>query len=185
MLKLLVGLGNPGKKYQKSRHNLGMEVLELLAKEKKVKFRSKKSFSFALVFFEKSPAILFKPKSFMNLSGIPVKEGLEYFGLEPENLLVLCDDVNLPLGKIRIRPKGSEGGHKGLKSIILETGSQDFARLRMGIGLPEEGEELEKFVLEKFKKEERKTVKEMIKKSAQAVQVCFDSGLDFVMKQFN
>jgi PTH1 family peptidyl-tRNA hydrolase len=186
MLKLLVGLGNPGRKYQPSRHNLGYRVVELIAEKKKKKFKSKKGdYWFSEVEFERNPAILLKPKSFMNLSGIPVSRALKDFDLELENILVLCDDVNLPLGKIRIREKGSDGGHKGLKSIIQETASKEFARLRMGIGLPPEGKELERFVLEKFNKEERKTVEQMIEKAAQAIEVCVDLGLALGMREFN
>lgn len=149
---LIVGLGNPGKKYQNTRHNIGARMVDKLPK--------------------RSGFIVVKPKTFMNQSGKAVKALIKFYKIKPENLWIIHDDIDLPLGKIRISKGRGSGGHKGVQSIIDELGTKDFWRLRIGI-CPKEGKpkNIEKFVLQKFTKEEEKIVKEVIKKAIQEIAV--------------
>lgn len=153
-MRLIVGLGNPGKKYQNTRHNLGFGVIDKL-KQKAVVSRQK--------------AILFKPQKFMNLSGQEVLKKINFYRLGPEDLIVIYDDIDLPLGTIRIRQKGRSGGHKGLQSIIDALNSQNFTRIKIGIGRPPVGIEAEEYVLEEFDSAEEKTIQKAIDEAAEKV----------------
>jgi PTH1 family peptidyl-tRNA hydrolase len=187
MLSLIVGLGNPGERYRNTRHNLGYRVVDSLAGETDRSFRpGRGDYLFCEIEEEKRDRyFLVKPVTYMNFSGEAVVDALNHFGLGRENLLVLCDDVNLPLGRIRIREKGTEGGHKGLKSIIENLNSIWFARLRMGIGEAPEGMELEEFVLKEFLQEEKQSVEEMIEKACTAVKNTLIWGIEDSMGRFN
>ncbi len=187
MLSLIVGLGNPGVKYKNTRHNLGFRVVDFLADKKRKRFKpGKGDYLFCEIDPRKeSQLILIKPVTYMNLSGEAVVEALDHFGLARDNLLVLCDDVNLPLGKIRIREKGADGGHNGLKSIIYHLNSFEFARLRMGIGNAPGDMDLEEFVLQEFDEPEQKTVERMIEKACTAVENALTWGIEDSMSRFN
>jgi PTH1 family peptidyl-tRNA hydrolase len=186
MLNLIVGLGNPGRKYQKTRHNLGFRVVDHLAAERGRRFKSGKGDYLLCEIREEERTIrLLKPLTYMNASGEAVAEALERLGHDVQDLLVVCDDANLPLGKIRIREKGSDGGHKGLRSIIYHLGSVDFARLRMGVGQAPEGIDLEEFVLAKFDGNEKQQVGLMIETACQAAESVWISGLAESMSRFN
>jgi PTH1 family peptidyl-tRNA hydrolase len=186
MLKLVIGLGNPGKEYENSRHNLGYRLIDLLVKRKKGKLKpGKGEYFYSEIKIDDQKVILAKPTTFMNMSGWAVVDCLGDFGLKPENLFVLCDDVNLPLGKIRLREKGTAGGHKGLRSIIYQLNTIDFARLRMGVGLPEEKIDLEEYVLRDFQEEEKDIVDKMLETSAEAVEVSILYGIEKGMSRFN
>ena len=186
MLNLIVGLGNPGERYKNTRHNLGYRVIDFLAGKNKKDFKpGKGDFLFCEIQIKEEIIYLTKPLAFMNSSGVAVVETLDNFNLEIENLLVVCDDVNLPLGKIRIREKGTDGGHKGLRSIICQLNSIDFARVRMGIGDIPEKVDLEEFVLEDFKEEEKEQVNQMVEKAAQAVENTWVNGIEDSMSRFN
>ena len=187
MLSLIVGLGNPGEMYKNTRHNLGYRVVDSLARKNNKGFKpGKGDYLLCEIKEEKErTCFLIKPLTYMNTSGEAVVDALNHFGLERENLLVLCDDVNLPLGKIRIREKGTEGGHKGLKSIIYHLNSIDFARLRMGIGELAPGMDLEEFVLKEFDEEEKETVERMIENACAAVENTLIWGLEDSMSRFN
>ena len=166
-IKLVVGLGNPGKAYSTTRHNLGYCVVDQLEKEKF------------------SRIDMFRPTGFMNASGTPVLMEAHRRGLKAEELLVICDDFSLPLGTLRLRLKGSSGGHNGLDSILQTFGTQDIPRLRLGIGPVPEGNDPADFVLKSFKKTEKSQLKKMIERAAQAVQVIANEGLETAMNQFN
>ncbi len=186
MIKLVLGLGNPERRYFLTRHNLGYTLVDLLAKKRRVRFRpGKGAYCFAKAKIKGRNMILVKPQTFMNESGIAARECLTHFELSPEELLVLCDDVNLPLGKLRIRPKGSDGGHKGLESIIYHLDSQDFARLRMGAGFPSPQDDVRDYVLNGFRPVEKNQVKRMLKQASLAVEVIVSSGIQQSMNQFN
>jgi len=184
MTKLLLGLGNPGKKYVYTRHNLGYALLDLLAKDKKF-VPGKGQYFLVKAKIKSQKVILAKPITFMNQSGIAARQCLEDFGLGLESLLVLCDDVNLPLGKIRIRPDGTDGGHNGLKSIINELGCSEFARLRMGIGFPLHNVKMEDYVLRKFEPEDKREVQNMLQTASLAVGQIISSGIKQGMDRFN
>lgn len=186
MVRLVVGLGNPGRSYQKTRHNLGYRVVDLLAEKHKTKFKGGKGeYLYCRIVVEGRKVYLLKPLTFMNASGQAVFDSLRFFDLTPPELFVICDDVNLPLGTLRIREKGSDGGHKGLRSIIYQLGTEEFPRLRLGIGPAPEGVDLEDFVLQRFKKEEEKSVEELIQRGSQAVESSIILGVRESMNRFN
>ena len=186
MLNLIVGLGNPGERYKNTRHNLGYRVIDLLAEKNKKDFKpGKGEFLFCEIEIKEEIIYLTKPLTFMNSSGMAVVEVLDNFDLGIENLFVVCDDVNLPLGKIRIREKGTDGGHKGLRSIIYQLNSIDFARLRMGIGDTPQEVDLEEFVLEDFKEKEKEKVDQMVETATLAVENTLANGIEDSMNRFN
>lgn len=186
MLNLIVGLGNPGERHKNTRHNLGYRVVDFLAEKNKKSFKpGGGEFLFCEIGIKEEKIYLTKPVTFMNASGVAVIDTLNNFNLGIENLLVVCDDVNLPLGKIRIKEKGSDGGHKGLRSIIYQLNSIEFARLRMGIGEVPEKIDLEEFVLQDFKEAEKEKVNEMLEEAALAVENTLTNGIEYSMNRFN
>jgi len=181
----VVGLGNPGDTYLLTRHNVGFRVLSLLIKKfnciKCIKKRYYKIFSYTTK-FEK--VVLVKPLVFINNSGEAVRQLVEEYDINLEELLVICDDFNLPLGKIRIRKKGSDGGHNGLASIIRSLNNQNFPRLRCGIGFCR-NTNVSEFVLSPFSKNEKIAVERMIKTASNAVEDFYRKGIDWTMNNYN
>lgn len=186
-MKLIVGLGNPGEKYQKVRHNLGFMVLDELASswEYKEKFKSE---------IIKAEDIIFaKPQTYMNNSGLAIKLLTTYYKLPTIDLIIVHDDLDLPLGKIKVRLGGAAAGHHGVESIISSLGTDQFIRVRLGIGnLRTQSSEhkhahvdAEKFVLEPFMKGEKSKVKHMIKQAVQALEILLEKGLPVAQNQFN
>lgn len=189
-MKLIVGLGNPGRKYEKTRHNLGFMVLDELLRKMTPVARTawqedKKSNS---LIARVGDLMLAKPQTLMNNSGYAVKKLLSYLAIEQlSDLWVVHDDVDLPLGKIKIRMGGAAAGHHGVESIIAKLGTDQFIRFRLGIGHPGRGADaqVEKYVLREFDINEASEVKKMIKQSVKAIQVALDDGLERAMNQFN
>jgi len=181
-LRLVIGLGNPGLKFKESRHNLGFMVVEELARKIKVSFK-RNIYCKAYISLNKE-VILAKPYTFMNLSGFSVRRLKEKFDVSLRDILVICDDLNLPLGKLRLKLRGSSGGHKGLSSIIQALESEDFPRLRIGIGRPLE-EDFSSFVLSKFSQEELSIVKEAISKAVSCVQEWIYQDFQRLMAKYN
>lgn len=185
-MKVVIGLGNPGLAYTGTRHNVGFMVLEYLAagtgygpwSEKNAVERCE-----GQEFGEK--VLLVKPLAYMNLSGRPVRQVVEFYKIELPDLLVVTDDVNLPLGQIRLRGSGSAGGHNGLKDVERHLGAQDYARLRLGVGDPGGQRDLADYVLARFKPSERNEVDSMIVTAAEAVRVWLKEGLAVAMNRFN
>ena len=161
---LIVGLGNPGLKYKNTRHNVGFMVLEAYAKEQGVSFALKKQFisQVASVVGCGSKVLLLKPETFMNLSGQSVSKVMSYYRILPKDILIVVDDIYLPVGEIRYREKGSAAGHKGLKSIEQHLGTSEYPRLKIGIGLPEESQDLSEYVLDKISKDEKEKIVEAV-----------------------
>lgn len=186
MLSLVLGLGNKGDRYQASRHNLGFRVVGRLIERYRLKLQpGAGEFDWAERTAGSEKIILAMPKTYMNRSGIAARALLQHYDLDYYRLLVIVDDFNLPLGRIRIRGSGSDGGHNGLASIIQELGTEDFPRLRMGIGpRPEETGKTE-FVLGDFEPGERDTVEKMIATASEAAVYCTEHGLDEAMSQYN
>ncbi|HID65408.1 MAG TPA: aminoacyl-tRNA hydrolase, partial [Aquificaceae bacterium] len=150
-IRLLVGLGNPGKEYEKTRHNVGFMVIDELVKSLRAKKPSEEALSLVYkIRIGGKEVFLAKPLTYMNNSGAAVYNLLEEYGLSPEQMIVIYDDLDLPLGTIRLRLKGSSGGHKGVESIIKYIGTQNFPRLRIGIGRPKKKEDVVKYVLSPF-----------------------------------
>jgi PTH1 family peptidyl-tRNA hydrolase len=185
MLKLVVGLGNPGSKYDGTRHNIGFEAVDRLAESgRDVRFTRKFDGLFAETEIDYRRVLLLKPETFMNLSGRSVAQALRFYKLEAAQLLVLCDDLNLPLGKLRLRAGGSDGGQKGLRDITAHLGTETYARLRIGIG--DRGPiDAADFVLSRFRPAERPVVDDALIDTAQAVAVWVSQGLDAAMNRFN
>ncbi len=163
----MVGLGNPGKAYAGTRHNVGYRVIDALA--------SDSGFSLDL----------FKPSSFMNTSGGPVSEKARKAGLLPQQILVLCDDFAIPMGTLRLRLKGSSGGHNGLDSILKTFGTDEIPRLRMGIGPVPAGEDPADFVLKNFTKSDKVPLEDMIARAVRAVKTIAEKGFETAMNEFN
>lgn len=151
MVKMVVGLGNPGAQYHETKHNIGFMVVDKWAKNEGVTFnKTKHQALFAELFINGEKIILVKPQTYMNLSGQAVKPLMDYFDCDIEDVVVVYDDMDLPIGKIRLRQKGSAGGHNGIKSLISSLGTQDFQRIRVGVGRPLEFETVIDHVLSKF-----------------------------------
>jgi len=201
-VRLVVGLGNPGKQYEYTRHNLGFRVVNALSKQWKIKLTRHKclsligekklsSVSCRKTFKKTSSALsrsfslptitLAKPLTFVNASGEAVKALRDWFKIGEEEILVICDDFNLEKGKLRLRKGGSSGGHNGLESIIESLGSEEFPRLRLGIGRPQEDLDPAKYVLQKFGRQEESLVEEMIGRACQAVEAVITGGIDAAM----
>lgn len=185
-MKLVVGLGNPGAKYTGTRHNVGYEVVERLAERfGPVKFRRQFEGRIGDVTIGGERTLLLMPETYMNLSGRSVQPALAFYKLSPEQLLVLCDDLNLPVGKIRIRTRGSDGGQKGLRSIADQLGTTEYPRLRVGIGSPPPGRDAADFVLSRFRKQERSEIDEAVGQAVDAVAMWCESGIEQCMNRFN
>lgn len=182
----MVGLGNPGPKYDKTRHNYGFMVIDELLRRYRVQ-PTAGSFSalIAQVASSGDKVLLVKPMTFMNASGSAVGPLARYYKVEPENILVVVDDLDLPLGHMRMRPKGSSGGHNGLKSIIAALGTEDFPRLRLGIGSPGDRNEVINYVLAPFPKVDVPIVQQVVVRAADAVEEWLVHGVDHVMSRFN
>ncbi len=183
----IVGLGNPEKKYENTRHNIGFDVIDRIAEKYSIAVRER---GFKALFgkgiIEGQRVILVKPQTYMNLSGESVREVIDYYKIDAgEELIVISDDISLEVGGIRIRKKGSAGGHNGLKNIIQHLGTERFQRIRMGVGEKPKEWDLVDYVLGHFPKEERESVDESIGKAAEAVGIMVSEGADKAMNAFN
>ena len=185
-MKLIVGLGNPGRKYEGTRHNVGFQVVDTLRDRHRLEWEAAPRGIEALVARQRIDGIvLAKPLTYMNLSGPAVVGLLQFFKIEMPGALVVFDDINLPLGRLRARPGGSAGGHNGLKSVIESLGTVEIARLRVGIGRGEARRDLADHVLARFEPEERPIVAEAVGRSADAAELFVTDGIDLVMNRFN
>lgn len=185
-MHIITGLGNPGKKYKHTRHNVGFMVIDKIAEKlsinvNKVKFKG----LFGSTNYKGEKILLLKPHTYMNCSGESVKDILSFYKVPLENLIVIYDDMDLPVGKIRIRPKGSSAGHNGIKSIIYQVSSENFPRIRIGIGKPPENFETTNYVLGKFTNEQKEKIEKAIDAAADAALVIVEKGIQQAMNQFN
>lgn len=184
-MKVIVGLGNPGKDYKDTRHNIGFMVLEELASRYTVE-RQDCKFDAIIghIRINNEKVLLVKPLTYMNLSGRAVQPIIHWYKLDINDLMVVCDDMDLPSGTLRIRPKGGTGGHKGIKSITERMGSGDFARMRVGIGRPD-GRDSVDWVLGKLQGEEKEHMIQTIKTSADALEIWVKNGIEKTMNTYN
>jgi len=183
-VKLIVGLGNPGGKYRGTRHNIGFAVVDELARRGRVEFDSAPVEALVAKVRGAEPVLLAKPMTFMNASGEAVGGLARYFKIEPADLLIVVDEVQLPLGKLRARARGSAGGHNGLKSLIAHLGDE-FARLRVGVGRGEQRRDLADHVLARFEADETAEVERMTTRAADASEMFIASGIEAVMNAYN
>ena len=193
---LIVGLGNPGAKYKDTRHNIGFMAIDFLAKANSIKLNKK---DFNSLWGEGNIAgkevIIVKPQTYMNLSGEAIQAISDYFHIEPKNILVVYDDIDLELGIVRIRPNGGSGGHRGMQSIIEHLGTNDFPRIRLGIGRPEEkesksqrvkgSENIADYVLNSFDSGEKDILKEILNTAKDAVDAIVKDGIEKAMNKYN
>ena len=184
---LIVGLGNPGEKYENTRHNVGFQVVDTLAERQNApiqKLKFKALTNLLTISWEK--VLVMKPVTYMNLSGEAVRPAADFYKIPPERVLVISDDTALAAGRLRIRQKGSAGGHNGLKSIIQHLGSDQFPRIRVGVGeKPHPDYDLADWVLGKFQGEDKKIMEQAVEWAADAVECLLREGIDRAMNRFN
>lgn len=181
---LIVGLGNPGKEYEQTRHNIGFEVVDNIAKEYNIEIsRQKFKGIYGEGFIEGEKVILLKPTTYMNLSGDSIREVMNFYKITNEQVIVIYDDISLDVGRLRIREKGSAGGHNGIKSIISQLGTDIFPRIKVGVGQP--NVDLVNYVLGKFTKEEMVVLNESIDASTKATVEMIKDDVKTAMNQFN
>ncbi|MCK4906700.1 MAG: aminoacyl-tRNA hydrolase [Spirochaetes bacterium] len=185
-MKLIVGLGNPGEQYKFSRHNLGFMALDSYTDRLKIPINKKKKKTlFGKCVINGEDTVFLKPQTFMNQSGEAVLYMASFLKIHTSDIIVICDDINLDFGEIRIRPSGSDGGHNGLKSLISSLQTTEFPRIRMGVGLPLPSNQLEEHVLDPFSKEESKLIKPFLDKHCDALDLILNYSIEKAMNDFN
>jgi len=183
---IIVGLGNPGKQYEHTRHNAGFEVIDILADRIGVCVEEKKHKALcARGLLEGQKVVLAKPQTFMNSSGESVRALVDFYKAETENLILVYDDISLEPGQLRIRAKGSAGGHNGIKNIISHLGTQEFPRVKVGVGEKPKEMDLADYVLSRFSKGEQELMDQAFRRAADAVAMMAGQGIDPAMNQFN
>ena len=183
---LIAGLGNPTREYEKTRHNVGFEAIDILADKAGTTVTEKKHKAlYGKGYIGGQKVILAKPQTYMNLSGESIREIADFYKIEPENIIILCDDINLAEGQLRIRLKGSAGGHNGLKNIISHLGTQEFPRIRIGVGEKPRGMDLADYVLGRFPKEQQAVMEEAYRDAAEAACMMIEDGADAAMNHYN
>lgn len=185
-LTVIAGLGNPGNKYENTRHNVGFSAIDLLSSKHGIKVNKLKHKALTgegTIAGER--VLLVKPQTFMNLSGESIRDIAEWYKLPMDNIIIIYDDVDLPVGTVRIRPKGSSGTHNGMKSVIYQLQSDEFPRIRVGIGKAPEGWDLADYVLSRFNTDEAGAMRESIERAADAAAAIVSSGVSAAMNQYN
>ena len=186
VMYIIAGLGNPTREYEKTRHNVGFEVIDVLADMLGTTVEEKKFkglYGRGIIGGEK--VLLLKPQTFMNLSGESVKAAADFYKVDHEHIIIIYDDISLDVGQLRIRKKGSAGGHNGIKNIIAHLGTQEFPRIKVGVGDKPKKMDLADYVLSRFSKEDRAAMEDAFKEAAKAVEVMITEGMDIAMNQFN
>ena len=183
---LIVGLGNPESEYAHTRHNMGFDTINELAKNNNInitKTKFKALYETGIIQNEK--VILLKPQTYMNLSGEAIKEARDFYNVKPEEIIVIYDDRDIEKGKIKLRKKGGPGSHNGMKSVVQELNTTDFIRIRVGIGQPEFKSDMINYVIGKVPEEEQKILQQGTKKAAEAIEEILKNGIDIAMNKFN
>ena len=183
---LIVGLGNPEPEYSRTRHNMGFDVINKLSEKYGIETK-KQGFQaqYGTGIIEGQKVILCKPQTYMNLSGDSISEMMDYYKLTPEDIIVIYDDIDTEVGNIRIKPKGSAGGHNGIKSIIHRINTEQFPRIRVGTGCPEDRTQMIEYVISKVSNDEYKELQKGIEKGKEAVSEILKNGIDIAMSKFN
>ena len=186
-MKMIIGLGNPGKEYAQTKHNVGFMVIDAIADELNVTVEKRQCQAFTqATAWDGEKILLVKPQTYMNLSGESVREIIDYYKVDEENeLIVIYDDISLDVGKLRIRKKGSAGGHNGMKNILLHLGHDIFPRIKMGVGDKPKGYDLADYVLGHFSKEDDRIMKDSVLRAIDAIKVIMEDGPDAAMNRYN
>lgn len=185
-MKIIIGLGNPTAQYAGTRHNVGFDAVTALADVYRISVNEKKHKALCgRGVIEGEKVLLVKPQTYMNLSGESVREVMDFYKAEPSDILVFCDDINLAPGQLRIREKGSAGGHNGLKNIILHLGTEEFVRVRIGVGEKPEGWNLADYVTGHFSEEDEPRIREALKDAVAACELFIQGNIQKAMNQFN
>lgn len=183
---IIAGLGNPTKEYDGTRHNIGFAVIDEIARQNHIFLDGKKQKAiYGKGYIEGTKVILAKPQTYMNLSGESIRALMDYYKVAEEELIIIYDDISLEVGQLRIRRRGSAGGHNGIKSIISHLGTQEFNRIKVGVGDKPKGYDLANYVLGKFQKEEKPYIEKAIVMGAEATKVIITKGVDTAMNLFN
>lgn len=184
---IIAGLGNPGKEYEYSRHNAGFLCLDILCNKYKITTdRVKYRALTCTALIEGHSCLVMRPQTYMNASGEAIKAAADFYKIPPEKVIVIYDDISLPTGTLRIRKKGSAGGHNGIKSIIAQLGSDNFPRLKIGVGdRKDKDDDLKDYVLGRFSKEDMETLKKTMEKSVEALRYILDGDTDGAMSRYN
>lgn len=183
---IIAGLGNPGSEYELTRHNIGFRVIDELAEEYNISISEKKHKGLiGKGVIEGQKVVLVKPQTFMNLSGECVREVMDYYKESVEHFIVVYDDISLDVGKLRVRPKGSAGGHNGIKNIIAQLGTEKFARVKFGVGDKPKGGDLVNHVLGRFTKDDEELAKSHFKTAAAAIVTIMNEGCEAAMNKYN
>jgi PTH1 family peptidyl-tRNA hydrolase len=185
-MHIIAGLGNPTKQYEGTRHNVGFETIDRIADANGIKVDTKKHKALCgSGYIDGEKVILAKPQTFMNLSGESLRELTDYYKVSPEDVIVIYDDISLDVGQLRIREKGSAGGHNGIKSIIAHLGTQEFPRIKVGVGEKPKGWDLADYVLGRYSTEDRKIIDEAQKDAAEAVRLMVSGEIRTAMNRYN
>jgi peptidyl-tRNA hydrolase, PTH1 family len=185
-MKLIIGLGNPGKQYEKTRHNVGFMMIDKLSSELSIPLdRQKFNGIYGIGHISGEKVILLKPLTYMNLSGECIRPLMDFYEINDDEIVVIYDDLDLPVGKIRLRTKGGAGGHNGIKSIILHLATQEFNRIRIGVDRPINGMKITDYVLGKFQEEEEQGIRDAIDRSVNACEKWLSTPFTQVMNEFN
>ncbi len=186
-MKLIVGLGNPGQSYLHTRHNIGFDTIDKFCESYNLKLLPSLKFKslISTVSLNDEKIIIAKPQTFINLSGVAIKSIIMYYKIVPEDIIVIHDDLDIDVGKIKIKNNGSSAGHNGIKNIIQELNSQNFIRIRIGIGKNKIDDEMDNYVLAEFPDDEKILINQAIQKSCEAIKVILDQNVFFAMNKFN
>lgn len=183
---IIAGLGNPTKEYEKTRHNAGFDAIDVLAEKHGIQITERKHKAFCGTgFIGGERVLLAKPQTFMNASGESLREAADFYKIRPEQVIVIYDDISLRVGQLRIRTKGSAGGHNGIKSIIAHLGSQDFPRIKIGVGAKPDRMDLADYVLSRFSQTDRQMMEDAFQDAADAVEFMLADGADAAMNRYN
>ncbi len=183
---LIVGLGNPEKEYSNTRHNMGFDTINEIAKKNNIEIEKKKFKGlYEIGTIEGEKVILLKPQTYMNLSGESIQEAVNFYNIENENTIIIYDDMDIEKGDIKIRKKGGAGSHNGMKSVIQELGTEEFIRIRIGIGKPEFKNDMINYVIGKVSKDEQEILQQGVKKATEAIEEILKNGVDIAMNKYN
>ncbi|MGB8453380.1 MAG: aminoacyl-tRNA hydrolase [Anaerocolumna sp.] len=183
---IIIGLGNPTRECQATRHNIGFDVITRISDDYNIPLDIKKHKAICgRGFIEGEKVVIVQPQTYMNLSGESVRELVDFYKVTPQEVIVIYDDISLEVGQLRLRSKGSAGGHNGIKSIISHLGTQDFLRIKVGVGDKPAGWDLADYVLSRFKEEEQPVIRDAVKKSSEAVKSIIKDGMESAMNIYN